>query len=344
MGKTGDEWLTVKLAADKKQAELSMLLTSRADPNVMVPVEWRDFATSPLFEAAVSGHTRIARMLLSAGADVNASVGPGYTPVYNAAYNGHADTVRLLAESNADVNAATAEEFTPLYIACQQGHTECVRVLLESNASCNLARAAEGATALYIASQNGHAGCVEALISHGGATIDMPMFDGSTPLMIACYFKHVRVVEMLLRAGASLKLRDKRGRDALDWAKKRDDALVVALVEEELAARVAQGLGGRSEWNPDAESGGQGVGWFGGGGSSGGGGGNSNSSSTRTTAPRSPDPFVTLGSSKVRACTSVPLVHAAVGRRPLNVYVSTHVYNDGQLKNQERRRPNSHQS
>jgi hypothetical protein len=273
MGKTGDEWLTVKLAADKKQAELSMLLTSRADPNVMVPVEWRDFATSPLFEAAVSGHTRIARMLLSAGADVNASVGPGYTPVYNAAYNGHADTVRLLAESNADVNAATAEEFTPLYIACQQGHTECVRVLLESNASCNLARAAEGATALYIASQNGHAGCVEALISHGGATIDMPMFDGSTPLMIACYFKHVRVVEMLLRAGASLKLRDKRGRDALDWAKKRDDALVVALVEEELAARVAQGLGGRSEWNPDAESGGQGVGWFGGGGSSGGGGG-----------------------------------------------------------------------
>jgi len=249
-------WLVVKLSADKKQADLSMLLKSRADPNVVVPVEWREFPTSPLFEAAVSGHTRIARMLLSAGADVNTKVGPGYTAVYNSAFNGHADTVRLLAESNADVNSTTADEFSPLYIACQQGHTECVRALLESNACPDLARPQEGATALYIASQNGHTACVEALLGAGSstATVDLPMSDGSTPLMIACYFQHVRVVEMLLRAGASLAVRDKRGRDALEWAKKRNDALVVALVQEELAARAAvrrakgDGAFGRGGW------------------------------------------------------------------------------------------------
>ena len=49
-----EAWLMVKLAADKKQGDLSMLLTSGADPNVVVSVEWRDFETSPLLEAAVA--------------------------------------------------------------------------------------------------------------------------------------------------------------------------------------------------------------------------------------------------------------------------------------------------
>ena len=259
-----DAWLMVKLAADKKQGDLAMLLKSKADPNVAVGVEWREFATTPLFEACVSGHTRIARMLLTAGADVNQLVGPGYTALYNASFNGHADTVRLLTENGADVNSASHEHFSPLYISCQEGHTECAKALLRVGAQPNNARREEGATALYIASQNGHALCVESLID-SRATIDQPMLDGSTPLMIACYFRHVRVVELLLRAGASLTAKDNRGRTALEWAKKRNDALVVALVQEEIAARAAaRKLRGESE----EEEGGGG----GGGGGSGGGG------------------------------------------------------------------------
>ena len=239
-----DSWLVVKLAADKRQGDMAMLLKSRADPNVLVPVEWRNYATSPLFEASVSGHTKIVRMLLGAGADINQSIGPGYTPLYNAAFQGHGETVRILAEAGADINASTDEQFTPLYIACQEGHADCALTLLKHGAHPDHARPDEGATALYIASQNGRSACVESLIHHR-ATIDKPMFDGSTPLMIACYFAHARVVELLLRAGASLAVFDKRGRNALEWAKKRDDPLVVALVQEELAARTtARTLGG----------------------------------------------------------------------------------------------------
>ena len=91
------------------QGDLAMLLKSKVDPNVVMGVEWRDFATSPLFEASVGGHTRIARMLINAGADVNQRVGPGYTPLYNAAFNGHTDTVKLLAECGANPNTATDE-------------------------------------------------------------------------------------------------------------------------------------------------------------------------------------------------------------------------------------------
>lgn len=156
-----------------------MLLKEHADPNVIVHVEWREFDTSPLLEAAVCGHTRIARLLLAAGAHVDTVVGPGYTAVYNAAFNGHAELVQLLIDAGANVNCITADSFTPLYIACQEGHGDCVRALLAAGAYADHARQSEGATALYIASQHGNSACVEALLS-SSASIDLPMHDGST--------------------------------------------------------------------------------------------------------------------------------------------------------------------
>ena len=60
--------------------------------------------------------------------------------------------------------------------------------------------------------------------------------------MIACYMPHPRVVELLLAAGASLHAVDRKGRSPLDWARRRGDSLVIALVQEELAARGAAAL------------------------------------------------------------------------------------------------------
>ena len=54
-------WLMVKLAADKKQGDLSMLLRSRADPNVVVDVEWREFATSPLLESIYHSRSMLTK-------------------------------------------------------------------------------------------------------------------------------------------------------------------------------------------------------------------------------------------------------------------------------------------
>ena len=139
------------------------------------------------------------------------------------------------------MNCVTSEHFSPLYIACQEGYADCAKALLAAGADVDFVRPNEGATALYISSQHGHSGCVAALLA-SRVSIDLPMHDGSTPLMIACYMQHVRVVELLLRAGASLHALDKRGRSALDWAKKRGDALIIALVQEELAARGAAAL------------------------------------------------------------------------------------------------------
>ena len=57
------------------------------------------------------------------------------------------------------------------------------------------------------------------------------------PFSLFIYF-----AQLLLNAGASLNAKDKRGRSALDWAKKHGDKLMVALVQEEIAARAAGAL------------------------------------------------------------------------------------------------------
>ena len=234
-----EAWLLVKYASGRqatggalaggpqRHAEaLSKLLEARVDPNVLVPVGWREWPSTPLVEAAAAGHTRMVRALLNAHADVNTRVGRGYTALYQACFNGHTEVVRLLLENRADVGASRKDDFSPLYIAAQEGHALCVNALLEWHAPPDEATWKDptgrirvpGSSALYIACQNGHAECVESLLD-SGATPDLPMADGSTPLMIACFHQHLRVVEALLLAGASLDVRDKHGRDALGWAK-----------------------------------------------------------------------------------------------------------------------------
>ena len=94
--------LLIKYASDKQQGELSLLLKNGHTPNVMHQVEWQQFETTPLFEAAVNGYKRIVRLLIEHGAKVDTQVGQGLTPLYNAALNGHDEVVRLLVDGSAD--------------------------------------------------------------------------------------------------------------------------------------------------------------------------------------------------------------------------------------------------
>ncbi|KAL4524715.1 hypothetical protein Ndes2526B_g06907 [Nannochloris sp. 'desiccata'] len=87
----------------------------------------------------------------------------GYTPLHYASRAGHMAIVKVLIEAGAAVNAATtAGGATPLHRAAYAGHTNIVEVLLHSGASLHLADA-DGQTALYKATQQGHSEVVELL-------------------------------------------------------------------------------------------------------------------------------------------------------------------------------------
>jgi ankyrin repeat protein/ketosteroid isomerase-like protein len=95
-------------------------------------------AHTPLLVAARDGHTEIARVLLDAGADVNATEPTfGAVPLHKAVYNGHVELTRMIAnQPGVDVNFQGATNgYTPLHDAIWHGYEECANAVLDAGAS-----------------------------------------------------------------------------------------------------------------------------------------------------------------------------------------------------------------
>ncbi|PTB65863.1 ankyrin, partial [Trichoderma citrinoviride] len=121
-----------------------------------------------LQSAAESGHMNIVKLLLSAGADVNAEPADdgGGTALRAAAGEGHLDIVKLLLEAGADVNAEPkGRQETALQVACFKGYLNIVQMLINAGADVNAkpTHHYQNKCALQAAAANGHSGIVEML-------------------------------------------------------------------------------------------------------------------------------------------------------------------------------------
>lgn len=76
-----------------------------------------------------SSNREILRMLLEAGAEVDARADGGWTPLHFAARVGKADAVRELVRGGAVVHARTNEGETALMLAVKGGHEDAAREL-----------------------------------------------------------------------------------------------------------------------------------------------------------------------------------------------------------------------
>ncbi|MFD1148292.1 ankyrin repeat domain-containing protein [Saccharothrix hoggarensis] len=98
-------------------------------------------AHTPLLVAARDGHTEIARLLLEAGADVNATEPTfGAVPLHKSVYNGHVELTRLIAGwpgVDLDFQGAT-NGYTPLHDALWHGYEECSRIVIDAGARLDL--------------------------------------------------------------------------------------------------------------------------------------------------------------------------------------------------------------
>ncbi|XP_070823407.1 B-cell lymphoma 3 protein homolog [Chaetodon trifascialis] len=94
---------------------------------------------SPLHLAVLRGHKDLARMLLDAGADINAmDIKSGQSPLMHAVESNNADMVHFLIESGCDVNIQSYSGNTALHGACGRGQVDTVRLLLKSGADSSL--------------------------------------------------------------------------------------------------------------------------------------------------------------------------------------------------------------
>jgi ankyrin repeat protein len=182
--------------------------------------------------AARGGSADDVRLLVAAGADMEAVAGNGRSAIHWASRQGHADVVKALARAGANCNQADTNGGTPLWAGSMNGHLRCVEVLLKTGADVNKAKD-NGVTPLFIASNGGHCDVVDALI-RGGAVVNQATHAGSTSLFVASYKGHASCVEALLRARADLSL-EWRGQTPLDIASKHGHVEVIKILQAAVA-------------------------------------------------------------------------------------------------------------
>ncbi|KAI0833055.1 hypothetical protein F5Y06DRAFT_185254 [Hypoxylon sp. FL0890] len=204
----------------EKESTVKLLLKKfRADPNA-TGVEYGNALTA----AAYDGTINIIRLLLDAGADVNAPEG---WAIQTAATEGHYDVVVELLKHGADVNAFTKNENfeagTALQGACEAGKTDIVSLLLEHNANPNLGGGSD-APPLLAAAMRAEEDILELLVK---AKAQLDVIGGTdtsaTPLISAAAYMPRSSLQLLLDAGADINLPDNDGDTALIVAASRGD-------------------------------------------------------------------------------------------------------------------------
>ena len=98
-----------------------------ADVNIQ-NIAW-DMMRTALIEAAIGGWTDIVRLLVEAGADVDARDFSGGTALTMAALKGHTDIVRILRDAGADLTIVDVDGRTALMWATSNGFNAIIRLL-----------------------------------------------------------------------------------------------------------------------------------------------------------------------------------------------------------------------
>ena len=131
-----------------------------------------EYGTPPLLFALKKGYTVVAKILLDAGADVNARDKLGLTPLLVACgktTHGYKTIAEVLIKNGAFINVRDSLGFTPLFLSLSGGMVEIAKILIERDADI-FACTMKGETALSLAEKAScarDAGIVELLISMG---------------------------------------------------------------------------------------------------------------------------------------------------------------------------------
>jgi len=166
------------------------------------------FMQTPLMFAAYGGHTGVVDFLVSQEADMGQQGGqylPRMTALHEACLRGSANVVKILVQAGAPVDARAYWERTPMHFAVfggdasdEEGRLACVEQLIAGGADVNLMDI-EGETGLSYAVERGYQAISDILLSNGADPCG-PDVHGTTPMHHCIERSNSELFNMLLQS------------------------------------------------------------------------------------------------------------------------------------------------
>ena len=153
---------------------------------------------SPLIEACFMNNTKIVKLLLDKGADINArELEEDLTPLHIAASGRkNLELVKLFIDKGISVNEVTNEGLTVLMMASVYGNIDIIKLLINKGADINAKDIDNNTTALMKACMNNRKDTVLLLLENG-ADWDAKNRYGDTVLMIATLDRDTEIVQTI---------------------------------------------------------------------------------------------------------------------------------------------------
>ena len=164
--KCGSSTLIYSLMYSNDSKIIKLLIDKGADINAR-----NDLLETALMRSACRGEYEVVKLLIDAGADVNVTDIAGQTPLINSIgcnrSNKNPEVIKLLIDSGADVNAKEHFGETALFLAAGDlNNADVVKTIIEAGADIN-AKNIYGWTALYIAYMRDNKEALNALLKAG---------------------------------------------------------------------------------------------------------------------------------------------------------------------------------
>lgn len=170
--------------------------------------------SSELFQAIRNGDIAFVKAHLMKP-EIEARDSRGATPLMHAAAFGDLETLKLLLDAGADVNAHNDFNATALLWAARE--PEKARILIEHGANVNV-QSKQGRTPLMVASLRRGGSAVVALMLAKGADVNLKDSRNSTALSLAASVGDAESVKLLLAAESNPNIANRMGASPINMA------------------------------------------------------------------------------------------------------------------------------
>jgi len=207
------------------------LLKARPDLNVVGNIYFERGMTA-LHVAIMNMHPEVAKLLITAGADVNA-LDEKYeeTPLHGVCYRGYPEIAQMLINRGAHADQKNNIGNVPLGTAANYGHIEIINILLRAGVDINNNNDGHGIALFWAA--NGWVDSEELItvLLKAGSDINNQSDFGHTALMMAAYRGKLVTVKTLLKFGADKNIKNYKNMTAYDLAKKNGHLEIAELLK-----------------------------------------------------------------------------------------------------------------